>query len=100
MTDLITGEQIARLLLDKANQSGSNARSGVSQEIAKAILGSHRTLQQGAIAILFNTLIEIGKMASAGPMTTDLRNQASIEACNRLADLDESGEINTRFPLV
>ena len=98
MSDEITGEQIARLLLDKANQSVS-ARSG-SQEIAKAILGEHRTLQQGAIAILFSTLIEIGKMASAGPMTTDLRNQASIEACNRLADLEEAGEINIRFPLV
>ena len=99
MSDEITGEQIARLLLDKANQSGLSARSG-SQEIAEAILGSHRTLQQGAIAILFSTLIKIGETASAGPLTTDLRNQASIEACNRLVDLEKAGEINTRFPLV
>ncbi len=100
MMDKITGEQIARLLLDKANQSGSIARSGVSQEIAEAILGEHRTLQQGAIAILFGTLIEIGEMMEVGPMTTDLRNQASIEACKRLAELQQAGEINANFPLV
>lgn len=98
MADKITGEQIARLLLDKADQSGP--LNSVARTIADVVLNAHRTLQQGVIGILFAILKEIGDAASMGDIPTDLRNQASIAACKRLVELEEAGELNTRFPLV
>lgn len=100
MFEPMTGKEIAQAILDKANTLGQVNRSNVAEEMAEAILDDHRTLQQATIGILFLTLMEIGKAVEPGPMTTDLRNQAAIEACNRLVELEEAGEINTRFPFV
>lgn len=100
MTEKMTGQEIAKLILDQSNQYGSIRRGGIGVEMAEAILAEHRTLQQATIGILFKVLIEIGKAIEPGPMTTDLRNQAAIEACVRLVELEEAGEINTRFPFV
>ncbi len=71
--------------------------SDVGAELAEGISREHRTLQQLIISTLFRTLMTLGE---TDPNRTDLRNEASIEACHKLKQLIESGDIDSLFPLV
>ena len=57
----------------------------VGKEIAHAIRGEHRTLQQKMITALVNTIIEYSKGEYF-----DARNQSSVELTGRIAEFLES----------
>ncbi len=87
-----------RDLMSRFVNSMSHA-SGAGKELADAITNDHPTLQQQMVALMFQTLLALGKN-ERWQEYTDPRNEKAAAACKKLADLVDSGDLNVWFPLI
>lgn len=82
-------EDATRELADKLRVA-CNSYSTDAKALAKKLIKLHPTIQQSIIRYLVNTMIEMGKASEY----TDLRNEASIAFCQRLAQLVDAENIH------
>ena len=67
-------------------------RNENAEHFAEALQRQHRTLQQGTWDVLFKVIAIYAERANA-----DLRNQASLDACKKIAKFMEDEQIYLPF---
>ena len=78
-------------LIMAINQMGEER--AVVNGATDALLNSHRTLQQGTIAMLFKVIDNVGKQQYFDP-----RNEAAVTACRKVSQFIE--DENIYFPFI